>query len=69
MMEQLHARSPDLPVVLMSGTFDVERSPLPAGAAGFLGKPFRLEQLLAAIADALRANRALPLPSDGRGSG
>jgi PAS domain S-box-containing protein len=58
MMQQLHSRRPDLPVVLMSGTFDVEKSPLPARAAGFLGKPFRLEQLLAAIADALRANRS-----------
>jgi CheY-like chemotaxis protein len=55
MMEKVHSRSCDLPVVLMSGTFDVGKAPLPAGAAGFLTKPFRLEQLLSAITVALRA--------------
>ncbi len=56
MMEKLHSRQPDLPVVLMSGTFDAEKGPLPARTAGFLTKPFRLEQLLAVITDALRAS-------------
>ena len=64
MMEKLHSRRPNLPVVIMSGTFDVGKAPLPAGAAGFLTKPFRLEQLLAAIAEALRASR----PADERAS-
>jgi PAS domain S-box-containing protein len=63
MMEILHSRRPDLPVVLMSGTFDVRKAPLPTGAAAFLTKPFRLEQLLAVIADALRANRAANDPA------
>jgi FixJ family two-component response regulator len=58
MMQRLHARRPNLPVIIMSGTFDVGKGPLPAGAAGFLTKPFRLEQLLAVIAEALRANRS-----------
>jgi len=56
-LERLHTRRPDLPVVLMSGTFDLAKTPPPARAAGFLTKPFRLEQLLAVIAEALRARR------------
>ena len=56
-LERLHTRRPDLPVVLMSGTFDLAKTTTPARAAGFLTKPFRLEQLLAVIAEALRARR------------
>lgn len=55
LIEKLRARRRDLPVVLMSGTFDVKANPLPAGAAGFLSKPFRLEQILSVIAKALPA--------------
>jgi len=58
LMENFHARRPELPVVLMSGTFEAGKTPLPEGAAGFLTKPFRLEELLAVIANALAANRA-----------
>jgi PAS domain S-box-containing protein len=53
LMEKLHSRRPDLPVVLISGTFE---TPLPKRASGFLTKPFRLEQLLAVIGDVLRGN-------------
>jgi DNA-binding NtrC family response regulator len=59
MMEKLQTRWPELPIVLMSGTFDIEKAPLPPKAAGFLTKPFRLEQLLSVIADALRG-KSLP---------
>jgi len=57
LLDQLHSRRPDLPVVLMSGTIDVAKAPLPAGVTAFLMKPFRLEQLLAVIGNALRAKR------------
>jgi two-component system, cell cycle sensor histidine kinase and response regulator CckA len=64
-LEKLHARRPDLPIVLMSGTFDIGKTSLPHGAAAFLSKPFRLEQLLAIIAQALRPNppNAASVPS------
>jgi PAS domain S-box-containing protein len=47
--EKVHSLLPELPVILMSGTFEAGKEPLPAGAANFLVKPFRLEQLLAII--------------------
>jgi PAS domain S-box-containing protein len=53
MMQKLRTHQPELPVVFMSGTLDVGQTPLPPGAAGFLSKPFRLEQLLAVITEAL----------------
>ena len=65
MMRRVHSGSPGLPVVLMSGTFEVTENPLPPGAAGFLSKPFRLEQLLAVISDALKTGAsAAPQPSE-----
>jgi two-component system, cell cycle sensor histidine kinase and response regulator CckA len=57
MLDRIDAEWPDLPIVLMSGTWDTDKASLPARAAGFLTKPFGLEQLLAAIADALRATQ------------
>jgi len=54
MMEKLQVRWPELPIVLMSGTFEIEKAPRPPKAAGFLTKPFRLEQLLSVIAEALQ---------------
>jgi CheY-like chemotaxis protein len=51
--EKLHSQLPDLPVILMSGTFEASKEALPSGAANFLIKPFRLEQLLAVIDRAL----------------
>jgi PAS domain S-box-containing protein len=53
--EKLRITRPTLPVVLMSGTFEVNSQSLPPGVAGFLTKPFRLEQLLTIIADTLGA--------------
>jgi PAS domain S-box-containing protein len=47
--EKVHSLLPELPVILMSGTFEAGKEPLPTGAANFLVKPFRLEQLLAII--------------------
>jgi DNA-binding NtrC family response regulator len=51
----IQARRPGLPVILMSGSEDGANGTLPKGAAALLRKPFRLEELLAAIADALHA--------------
>jgi len=53
MNRKLHSRHPNVPVVLMSGTFEAEKDVLPAGVVAFLTKPFRLEQLLSVIAEAL----------------
>ncbi len=55
MTQKLHARLPLLPVVLMSGTFEAGKEQVLEGVTGFLRKPFRLEQLLKAITDSLRA--------------
>jgi CheY-like chemotaxis protein len=51
---KLRSRRPDLPIVLMSGTSDSGSSRLAEGVVGLLAKPFRLEQLLGIIAEALR---------------
>ena len=56
MIQKLHSRVPDLPVVLMSGTFEAGKQSLPAGVTAFLNKPFRLEQLLSVIAQGLHGN-------------
>ena len=56
--EKLRALLPELPVILMSGTFDANKEALPSGAANFLIKPFRLEQLLAVIDRALNPTAA-----------
>ncbi|MBI3416215.1 MAG: response regulator, partial [Verrucomicrobia bacterium] len=54
LLATLRARRPDLPVVLMSGELDARKANATDGVAAFLAKPFRLEQLLAAVADALK---------------
>ena len=53
MIEKLQAQFPRLPVILMSGTLDTAKASLPYGIVASLTKPFRLEELLAAIASAL----------------
>jgi CheY-like chemotaxis protein len=58
LMEKLHSRMPRLPVVVMSGTLEPGQDRLPVFAAGFLAKPFRLEQLLGVIAESLRKGDA-----------
>jgi two-component system, cell cycle sensor histidine kinase and response regulator CckA len=59
-MEKVHVRRPELPVVLMSGTLEMERGQLPGGAAGFLTKPFGLEQLLSVVEKALERAASTP---------
>ena len=54
-LEALRARYPGLPVIVMSGSPEAGRERVPPGIAAFLPKPFPLEQLLAVIAEALRA--------------
>ena len=66
MLRQLHTRRAEIPVVLMSGTIRAGSAPLPPGAAGFLMKPFRVEQLLTVIAEALGS---LPVINKQAGSG
>ncbi len=58
LLEKLHARQPELPVVLISGTVESRNEPPPTGATGFLTKPFGVEQLLNVIAKALREHPA-----------
>ncbi len=53
MLSQFRQRSPNVPVVLISGTYNQANQALPPGVAAFLAKPFRLEQLLAVIAETL----------------
>jgi CheY-like chemotaxis protein len=59
MLTALRSRRPDLPVILMSGTLDTTKSQTPAGVTSLLLKPFRLEQLLTVIAQALKS-QAVP---------
>jgi PAS domain S-box-containing protein len=56
MLGAIHARRPGLPIILMSGSEDRADQPVPNGATALLRKPFRLEQLLSAIAEALPAD-------------
>ncbi|HEV2246306.1 MAG TPA: ATP-binding protein [Terriglobia bacterium] len=53
MLSILHRRNPQLPMVVMSGTYNPEKEALPPGVVAFLAKPFRLEQLLGVIADTI----------------
>jgi PAS domain S-box-containing protein len=54
MLDAIQARHPGLPVILMSGSEHGASEHLPKGAATLLRKPFPLEKLLAAIAEALQ---------------
>lgn len=51
LIEKMQAIDADLTCVLMSGDLDIERTThaLKKGAAGFLRKPFRVEELLVSI--------------------
>jgi hypothetical protein len=51
--DKIRTRRPDLPIVLMSATFEIGKESVPAVIAGSLTKPFRLEQLLRVITNAL----------------
>jgi DNA-binding NtrC family response regulator len=49
-----HAHDPTLPVVVISGNTMIADRMLGAGAAGFIAKPFAIEDVLALVAAALR---------------
>jgi CheY-like chemotaxis protein len=51
--EKIRTGLPNLPIVLMSGTLDLDKVAGRQTFAGFLSKPFRLEQLLNVISGAL----------------
>jgi two-component system, cell cycle sensor histidine kinase and response regulator CckA len=53
MTRKLRSRFPDLPVIVMSGALEAASAKPPSAATGILRKPFRLEQLLKTIAEAL----------------
>ena len=48
----LHARAPEIPIVIATGVDGMEDEALAAGAAVVLAKPFGGEELLAALAEA-----------------
>lgn len=52
-IEKLRSLRPNVPVVLISGTFEAEKQRPPHGVIAVLTKPFQLEQLLAVTAEAL----------------
>lgn len=53
-MRQIHARRPDLPVVILTAHADpgVEREALEAGASGFLAKGTTLEDIVVVLHEA-----------------
>jgi len=59
-LEALVARYPDLPVLLASGYSPngSVRETLAAGAAGFIGKPYQLKEMLKVVRDIIDAARA-----------
>ncbi len=67
LLKQLHTRSPELPVIMMSGHagIDAAVAAIKAGACDFMEKPLHLEALLDKVASALkhrpsRSNETLP---------
>jgi CheY-like chemotaxis protein len=54
----LHARDENVPIVVVSGVDDIRGAALAAGASDVLVKPCGREQLLAALAGAVRAHPA-----------
>lgn len=68
-LKRLHERSPELPVIMMSGHAGIEAAvaSIKAGAYDFLEKPLHLEVLLDKVASALKrrpSRRGATLPSD-----
>ena len=63
-LKRLHERSPELPVIMMSGHAGIEAAvaAIKAGAYDFLEKPLHLEVLLDKVASALKH----PLPRAAR---
>jgi len=59
LLAELRARDHDLPVVMITafGSIDSAVDAIKAGAYHYLAKPFRIEQLLATVENALREKR------------
>lgn len=51
---KLQAKTKDIPVIIVSGNHQIKHKANKAGAAVFLGKPFRADELLKLIADHFR---------------
>ena len=71
LLKRLHARTPELPIIMMSGHAGIEAAvaAIKAGAYDFLEKPLQLEVLLDKVASALKHRPAVSsetLPSDTR---
>ncbi|HEX9112750.1 MAG TPA: UDP-3-O-acyl-N-acetylglucosamine deacetylase [Nitrospirota bacterium] len=71
LLKRLHDRSPQIPVLMMSGHAGIEAAvaAIKAGAYDFLEKPLHLEVLLDKVASALKhrpAGSGMDLPSDTR---
>ena len=69
LLKRLHARFPELPVIMMSGHAGIEAAvaAIKAGAYDFLEKPLHLEVLLDKVASALKhrpSKSDADLPSD-----
>jgi CheY-like chemotaxis protein len=64
LVKKLRHQQPELPVVLISGVFELEpnQSPADLGAFAVLSKPFRFEELHEVALRAL-GSREVPLPS------
>jgi DNA-binding NarL/FixJ family response regulator len=61
-MRRIHARQPDLPVIILTAHADagIEREARKAGASGFLAKGTPLEDILVVLNDAARTIEAAP---------
>ena len=59
-LESLVARYPDIPVLLASGYSPngSVRETLAAGAAGFIGKPYQLKEMLKVVRNIIDAARS-----------
>ncbi len=66
LLEEIHALSPDTPVILMTGFADVEKAieAVKKEAFDFLLKPFKRDQLVGSIEKALRFSRMARMEAD-----
>jgi DNA-binding NtrC family response regulator len=66
LIERIQGTDPELPCVLMGGNLsvDITSEALKKGAAGFLRKPFRVEELLVSIEQAQRMRSLLQQQKD-----
>jgi DNA-binding NtrC family response regulator len=64
LLDHVQQTAPSIPVIVMSGTFGAEDGPelLSLGAFAYFSKPFKLEEIEAAVAKALE-NRPAVLPT------